>query len=107
MAEGGTLDGPALDGFGGGDISLTAPSYVPPRPRALSSGSRILRTRTPLSVISSRREPAQTRLSHEVSQQSGQTFTSEPSGSDEDAANHDAADLMAKATQPVTGLRMR
>ena len=91
MAESGTLDGPDIGGFSNGDISLTAP-FVPreaSRPRASTSSSRRLR-----------RQVTPTINPHTQSGESGPTEDSEEQ---QDAE----ADLLTKATQPVTGLRMR
>lgn len=94
MAQSGTLDGPAIGGFSNGDISLTAP-YAPleaPRPRASTSSSR--RPRRQVTPIID---------SHTQSVESQQTLDNNELEEQQDAE----ADLLTKATQPVTGLRMR
>lgn len=101
MAEGGTLDGPDIGGFSSGDISLTAPSYAQPRPRALSTvSSRRPRRQVTPSVVS--REDGEGQQTQ--SRGSEQTAAA---GNDEDAGQDSEAELMNRATEPVKGWRMR
>ena len=106
MAESENLDGPAIGGFSSGDISLTAPAYEPTRGRAGTTSSRRTRRQVTPTTTTGTGNPIQIRPSTESQTQS--RGSEQTVAEDTDDAPQDAeADLLTKATQPVTGLRMR
>lgn len=111
MAEGGTLTGPAIGGFSSGDISLTAPSYAPSRPRGSTvSSRRPKRQVTPSSVGGRANGSAVEAVSSRddaVDEAQLQSRASEQTANDNDEQQDPEAELLSKATQPVTGIRMR
>ena len=90
MAESGSLDGPALGGFNA-DISLTRPSHVPAR---RLTGRSIARS------LSQNGVPEPSQASENATAQA-----SEDEGARTPAESE--AELMAKATSRVSGIRMR
>jgi hypothetical protein len=111
MSSVGRLDGPALGGFSGGDISLSAP-FTPSQARSrgrahTNSSGRPLSRRSVTPTVA--RHDAGAPQNGEQEEETGihSNSSNEDTIAEDDTAEDDQEDLMVKATQPVTGLRMR
>lgn len=107
MAESGSLDGPAIAGFSSGDISLTAPTYAPSRQRASTTSSRRPRRQVTPSSVGGRIGPTESPSDAAEEAQIQSRGSEQIVNGDNDEQQDSEAELLSKATQPVTGLRMR